>query len=86
MVTTLNDSTRRALRTGYQFVIACIGIVPVLVLAVPADSPLATKLLVILGFVTAATKVINALEDRHLIPAWLKGTTVVATSEPTPSP
>ena len=75
---TLSDSTRRALRTAYQFLVACIGIIPVLVLAVPSDSPLAAKLAVVLGFITVATKVVNYLEDKALIPAWLK--------TPTPAP
>lgn len=68
----MNDSTRRALRTAYQFLVACIGIVPVLMTVVPASSPLAARLAVVLGFLAAVTKVINALEDRGLIPAWLK--------------
>ena len=75
----LNDSTRRALRTAYQFLVACIGIVPTLLLIVPSNGPLAAKLAVVLGFVTVATKVLNSLEDHQLIPAWLKTT---ATPEP----
>lgn len=69
---TLNDSTRRALRTGYQFLIACIGIVPVLAEVIPAHSPLAAQLAVVLAFLAAVTKVLNTLEDRGLIPAFLK--------------
>jgi hypothetical protein len=74
----MNDSTRRALRTAYQFLVACIGIVPILALALPQSSPLAAKLAVVLGFLAVATKVVNALEDRGLIPAWLKAGAVVA--------
>ena len=68
----LNDSTRRALRTGYQFVVALAGIVPTFLLALPTDSPLATRMAVVLGFLTLATKFLNSLEDRGVIPAWLK--------------
>lgn len=69
---TLNDSTRRALRTAYQYIVALVGIVPTLVLLVPTGSPLAAKLAIVLGYVAIATKVLNSLEDKGLIPAWLK--------------
>lgn len=75
---TLNDSTRRALRTAYQFLVACIGIVPVLMTVVPATSPLYARLAVVLGFLAAATKVLNYLEDKNYIPAWLKVAAVPA--------
>jgi len=68
----LNDATRRALRTIYQFILACVGIIPVLTELLPKDSPLVAQLLVVLGFLVAAVKVLNELEDRGIIPAWLK--------------
>jgi len=72
----MNDSTRRSLRTAYQFLVACIGIVPVLLTIVPHTSPLAARLAVVLVGLTAASKIINSLEDHNLIPAWLKTTPV----------
>lgn len=68
----LNDSTRRALRTAYQFVFALIGILPTFALLLPSDSPLVAQIGVVLGWLIVVTKFLNSLEDRGVIPAWLK--------------
>jgi hypothetical protein len=64
----MNPSTKRALRTGYQAVIALIVIIPVLLTALPV----AAQVTAVVGAVAAVAKVLNALEDAGLIPAWLK--------------
>lgn len=76
----MTDSTRRALRTAYQFVVALVAIVPLVLAALPegirSGQLGGEELAAILGVVIAchafATKLINALEDAGRIPAWLK--------------
>lgn len=68
----MSDSTRRALRTAYQFVIALIAIVPTIALVLPNDSPIGADIAVVLGWLVIVSKLINSLEDRGAIPAWLK--------------
>lgn len=76
----LTESTKKALRTAYQAVLALIVIIPVIVGVMPNQAgPIATVALSLVAAVGFATKVINALEDRGMIPAWLRqvDTTVV---------
>lgn len=81
----MTDSTRRALRTAYQVVLALVTTIPIIVTllltVIPADSDLAVKVgaiaLSIAGGSALVTKVLNQLEDAGLIPAWLKGDTTV---------
>jgi hypothetical protein len=69
----LSDSTRRSLRTLYQGLLSLLVAVPLISLYVPTG---ASRLAVIAASVVAAaaviTKIINALEDKGLIPAFLK--------------
>lgn len=68
----MTPSTKRALRTGYQLLVALITAVPVIVLVLPGE--LATEAVVVAfaAWVAVVTKAHNALEDAGLIPAWLK--------------
>lgn len=71
----MSESTKRAARTLYQGLVAALVIVPVLagVLADTGIEKLAGIAAVLIGAVTVVSKIVNALEDRGLIPAWLKG-------------
>lgn len=82
----MKDSTRRALRTAYQAVLAAIVVVPIFALLVkdlfPPDSP-TTKLALsisagMIAVTAAVTKLINALEAAGKIPAWLKAPAATA--------
>jgi hypothetical protein len=68
----MSDSTRRAARTVYQLVISLIAVIPVLAGLGVAWEPAARVIAALIGFGAIATKLINALEDKGLIPAWLK--------------
>lgn len=76
----LSDSTRRALRTAYGFVVALLGIIPTILLLLPdsvrsgtlGGQDLSAILTTIVVWHTFSTKLINALEDAGKIPAWLK--------------
>lgn len=69
----LSESTKRSLRTAYQAVLALIVIIPVIVQVMPNQAgPIAVVAATLVAAVTAATKVINALEDKGAIPAWLR--------------
>lgn len=68
----LSASTKRAVRTLYQAVLAMILVVPVLLAALPAGSPLAVELAGIAAAVAAVSAAVNKLEDAGRIPAWLK--------------
>lgn len=64
----MKDSTRRTLRTAYQSLLALIAIVPLLL----SDLGVTEQAASVVVAVTLATKVVNALEDAGVIPAWLK--------------
>lgn len=76
----MKDSTRRALRTAYQAIIAAVPVVLIVALwlkdVFPADSPTTKITLAVSGgmiaVTTAVTKLLNALEAAGKIPAWLK--------------
>lgn len=72
----MTDSTRRALRTGYQTLIAALAAIGVLASFIPqiqATFPeIAALAVTVAGGAVAVSKVINALEDAGVIPAWLK--------------
>lgn len=76
----MNDSTRRTIRTVYQTAVALLTAVPVILVivldALPEGSDLKIKAAAIfasvLAGVAAVTKILTALEDRGIIPAWLK--------------
>lgn len=80
----MNDSTRRALRTAYQVLIAAVTVIPALAAilfeVIPAGSPIGAKAVAVIAAVVAGaavvTKVLNRLEDAHLFPAWLKAGTL----------
>lgn len=81
----MTDSTRRALRTAYQTIVALLSTIPILLgmasELLPADSPLGAKVAAaavsILAGIAVVTKVLNALEDAGILPAWLKGDTTI---------
>lgn len=71
----MSESTRRALRTTYQGVLAALVVVPVLAgalagVGVPELAKVAGVLVAAIGVVS---KVVNAAEDAGIVPAWLKG-------------
>jgi hypothetical protein len=75
----VSEATRRALRTLAQLVIALPTLVPVLHTVLDwlagvlgADNQVVTWGVAILAGVTAVTGLINSLEDRGLIPSYLK--------------
>lgn len=89
----MTDSTKRSLRTAYQTLIAAITTIPLLIATLttllPEGNDLAITLASIVAGIAVVSKVINALEDHGLIPAWLKGDTTVpepAPVEPEPGP
>lgn len=86
----MSDSTRRSLRTAYQALIAAITTIPLLIAALSAIAPEGSDIAVVLASVVAGlaivTKVVNALEDAGLIPAWLKGETKAPEPAPAPEP
>lgn len=86
----MNDSTRRSLRTAYQALIAAITTIPLLIAGLSAIAPEGSDLAVafasIVAGVAIVTKVLNALEDAKLIPAWLKGESKAPELEPEPAP
>lgn len=71
----MTDSTRRALRTAYQTVIALITVFPVILSILTdafPDAGVAAQVAVAAASVATVTKILNALEDAGIIPAWLK--------------
>lgn len=89
--TGISDSTARGLRTAYQAAVGLIGMVPALITIfalLPTNTPGYAQIGAIVANVVVwtgiASKVINALEDRGVIPAPWKQTTsepVVVESE-----
>lgn len=85
----MKDSTRRSLRTLYQGVLASFTVVPVLcgalLSALPSDSSFSAKIGVVAAAFVAGqavvTKLVNDLEERGLIPAWLKEPSQVVESD-----
>ena len=73
----MRPSTKRALRTAYQVVLSLVVIVPVLVSTLPITAQVTT----IVAAVAAMAKVVNALEDAGMIPAWLKVTAEVVAAD-----
>jgi hypothetical protein len=72
----LSDSSARGLRTVYQSAVGLIGLVPTIIgifAVIPADTPGYGKIMVIMANVIIwtgiASKLINALEDKGIIPA-----------------
>lgn len=68
----MNESTKRTLRTIEQIVVALIVAVPVIVFALPANIQAEPVVVGTLAWVAIVTKVMTALEDAGLIPAWLR--------------
>lgn len=79
----MSDSTRRALRSGYQALIAALTIIPLVAVVIqnnlPTDSApaIAGYVTAIVGGVAVVSKIVNALEDAGVIPSWLKGDATV---------
>ena len=85
----ISDSTARGLRTAYQSVVGLIGLVPTLITIfalIPTDTPGYSQIAIIMANVVLwtgiASKVINALEDKGLIPApWKQVTAEPVTAQ-----
>lgn len=75
----MKDSTKRALRTLFDVVTGAAVAIPVAVGAFQANVPLegtvAAALATTVAVAAAVAKIVNALEDAGVIPAWLKGDT-----------
>lgn len=67
----LNDSWRRGLRTAYQLVVSLVAVLPTLALLDWGDDT-GKALATLMVWGAVFTKLINALEDKGLIPAFLK--------------
>lgn len=79
----MKDSTRRMLRTWYQGLVTAVLVVPVLMQLLPAkDEQIAKVSAAILAAVGLVAKVINLLEEKGLIPAWLKPDAALPGIEP----
>lgn len=63
----MKNSTKHALRTAFQTVVGLLVSAPLLLANVP-DAGKASAIVAAVGLVS---KVINALEDHGIIPAWL---------------
>lgn len=68
----MKTSTKRTLRTIYQGVIALVTTVPAIIAVLPDGLPFEAKLASVVAGIAVVTKVLNVLEDKGLIPAWLK--------------
>lgn len=68
----MKESTKRTLRTIAQMLVALIVAVPVIVFALPADVQAEPVVVGVLAWVALVTKVLTALEDAGMIPAWLR--------------
>lgn len=82
------DSTARALRTAYQAAVGVIGFVPTLVVIwgfIPKDTPgyaqIAVAVAAVVTWSGIASKILNVLEERGIIPAPWKQITTTATAE-----
>lgn len=81
---TLKASTKRSLRSGFHALIAVLTVLPLLASSVAAPEKAAG----VVAAVAVVSKVVNALEDAGLIPAWLKdgAATPAAPAEDTEGP
>ena len=69
----MSDSTKRTIRTLVQLIISAAAVLPAVVLLMPAgDERIAAALAFLVVVATTVTKVWNLLEDRGIIPVWLK--------------
>lgn len=69
----MSDSTKRTVRTFVQFVVSAAAVLPAVVLLLPpGDRRVAAALAAVVVVATTITKVWNLLEDRGVIPPWLK--------------
>lgn len=68
----MKDSTKRSLRTGYQALVALVTAAPVIVLALPGDVQTIPVVVAFGIWVGVVTRIITALEDAGIIPAWLR--------------
>jgi len=69
----VNDSTKRTVRTFVQFVVSAAAVLPAAVLLLPPSTGrVAAALTGAVVVATAVTKLWNTLEDKGIIPTWLK--------------
>lgn len=69
--TTMSDSTRRGLRTAYQALVSLVAVLPTLALLDWGDDT-GKAIATMIAWGAVFTKLINALEDRGVLPAFLK--------------
>lgn len=68
----MTEGTKRTLRTALQIVFALVVAVPVAVAFLPTGTPVAAAMAAFGAYLTLFVKVYTALEDRGLIPAFLR--------------
>jgi len=69
----MNESTKRALRTLLQGVLALAVIAPVLVTVAPQSTALAAVASSVVAATALVSKVYNTLESKGVLPEFLKG-------------
>lgn len=68
---TLTDSTKRTLRTAYHGLVALVTLLPVLATFLHG-TPAEGQLTILVGWTATVSRLINLLEDKGLIPAFLR--------------
>ena len=68
----MSESTKRTVRTLYQGIIALVTTVPAIIAVLPDGLPFEAQLASVVAGIAVVTKVLNVLEDKGLIPAWLR--------------
>lgn len=72
----LKESTKRAIRTAFHLIVGVVTAIPVVVAIITANLSVGAEVTAILGTVVATSvtvsKILNALEEMGLIPAWLR--------------
>lgn len=71
----MSEGTKRTIRTAYASAVAFLLAVPVMVGLLPIDlidGPVEAKIAAFAAWVVFVNKAINTLEDRGVIPAWLR--------------
>lgn len=69
MLKKFKDSDKRALRTAFHVLLALLAAIPAVLAGLPTLAVGAQVLVV----TAAVSKVVNALEEAGVVPAWLKG-------------
>lgn len=69
----MSDSTKRAIRTALQVLIALLTAIP----TIASSAPNVVVIVQVVAVAAALSKIINSLEDSGLLPSWLTNLPVV---------